>query len=178
MNSLSKAVFLDRDGTINKFDENNQVSYPEDLELLPGVIEAIQKLNKANYKIIVVTNQPRIAFGELTERQLINIHIKLKEILRKNNAFIYEIDYCPHYPKPVNGNISFYTKECNCRKPKPGLLLKNTKIHKIDLSKSYMIGDQPKDVEAGNAAGCKQSFLINEEKDLLYYVNLILREDK
>jgi len=140
---MNKAVFLDRDGTINE--EVNYLSDPKDLKLLPGVAEAIRMFNEANYKVIIITNQSAIARGFLTVEKLNNIHEKLLKLLEEKGARIDAIYYCPHHPD----------EECECRKPKAGLILRASKEHNINIRMSYMIGDRLIDIEAGRNAGCK-----------------------
>jgi len=139
---MNKAVFLDRDGTINK--EVNYLSDPKDLELLPRVVEAIKILNEAKYKLVIITNQSAVARGFLTIEKLNEIHEKLLVLLSQEGAKIDAIYYCPHHPN----------EDCECRKPKPGLILKASKEHEINLSKSFMIGDKLIDIETGKNAGC------------------------
>lgn len=157
-----KAIFLDRDGTINEL-----VGFLTDINLfniLPGVSEAIRKINKSSFLVIVVTNQPVIARGELTIEGLNNIHKKMETILGQNGAYIDGIYYCPHHPdRGFEGERPDLKIDCNCRKPKPGLLLKAAQDYNIDLSESYMIGDSENDIKAGKAAGCK-TILLNNKK--------------
>ena len=155
-----KAIFLDRDGTINKY-----VGFLRELgemELLPGVPEAIKAINKSGYLAVVVTNQPVIARGEVSFSKLENIHNKMETLLGKEGAYVDGIYFCPHHPhRGYEGEVVGLKIDCNCRKPKPGLLLKAAEDFNIDLKKSYMIGDSDSDVRAGEAAGCK-SIKINE----------------
>ena len=149
-----KAVFLDRDGTINKY--VGFLRNIDDFELLPGVAEAIRKINLSGYLAIVVTNQPVIARGEVTYSELQEIHNKMETLLGKQGAYIDKIYFCPHHPhKGFDGEIPELKIECDCRKPKPGMLLEAARDYNIDLSKSWMIGDSEKDVRAGKTAGCK-----------------------
>lgn len=157
-----KAIFLDRDGTINRY--VGFLTTPEDFELLPGVAEAIRKINKSGYLCIVVSNQPVIARGECTFEELQVIHDKMETLLGKEGVFVDAIYYCPHHPdKGFEGERPEYKIDCACRKPKPGLLLQAAKDWNIDLSQSYMIGDSERDVEAGKNAGCKQAILIEQD---------------
>lgn len=154
LKTKQKAVFLDRDGTINKY-----VGFLRDInefELLPQVSEAIKKINQSGYLTIVVSNQPVIARGEVTLSELDMIHNKMETLLGNDGAYLDAIYYCPHHPdKGFKGEIPKYKIECSCRKPKPGMLLKAAKDFNIDLSASYMIGDSKNDITAGKAAGCK-----------------------
>ena len=156
-----KAVFLDRDGTINKY--VGFLRNIEDFELLPGVIEAIKKINESGYLCIIVTNQPVIARGEVSEEELDDIHKKLETELGKDGAYIDGLYYCPHHPhKGFDGEIPELKIDCICRKPKPGMLLKASSDFNIDLSKSWMIGDSESDIVAGINAGCKTVLLSSD----------------
>ena len=165
-----KAIFLDRDGTINKY-----VGFLRDInkfELLDGVSEAIRKINLSQYLCIVVTNQPIIARGELSVDGLTEIHNKMETLLGNDGAYIDKIYYCPHHPdKGYDGEISELKIECECRKPKPGLIVKASKEFNIDLEKSWMIGDSERDILAGKNAGCKTILIGNEEYGQDYTTN-------
>lgn len=174
LSKKQKAIFLDRDGTINVY--KGFLTKAEDFELIPGAAEAIKLINRSGYLVIVVSNQPVIARGDCTFEELQTIHNRMETLLGKEGAFIDAIYYCPHHPdKGFEGEHPDYKFDCNCRKPKPGLLLQAAKDWNIDLNKSYMIGDSERDVLAGNAAGCKQSYLIkaNEPEALLSIINAI-----
>lgn len=154
LSNKQKAVFLDRDGTINKY--VGFLRHIEDFELIEGVSEAVKKINQSGYLAIVVTNQPVIARGEVTWEELNEIHKKMVTLLGRDGAYIDAIYVCPHHPdKGFEGERPEYKIDCDCRKPKPGLLLQAAKDFNIDLSQSIMIGDSDRDVEAGEAAGCK-----------------------
>ncbi len=177
-----KAIFLDRDGTINRY--VGFLRNIDDFELLPSVAEAIKKINASGYLAIVVTNQPVIARGEVTVPQLQEIHNKMETLLGAEDAYLDAIYYCPHHPhKGYEGEIPGLKIDCDCRKPKPGMLLKAAEDFNIDLSQSWMIGDGENDVKAGKAAGCRTA-LIGDGKfgqdirvnDLLSVVDLILEE--
>lgn len=164
LKNKQKAIFLDRDGTINKI--VGFVTKPEQFELIPGVAEAIKKINKSGYLAIVVTNQPVIARGDCSFEELQTIHDKMETELGKEGAFVDAIYVCPHHTdKGFEGERPEYKCYCNCRKPKPGLLLQAAKDFNIDLSESYMIGDSERDVEAGKSAGVKNSFKIEVNKN-------------
>ena len=175
-----KAVFLDRDGTINKYIGFLRDS--EQFELLPGVTEAIKMINSSGYLAIVVTNQPVIARGEVTVRELLNIHNKMETLLGEEGAYLDGIYYCPHHPhKGFDGEVSELKVECECRKPKPGMLLKAANDFNIDLSQSWMIGDGENDIKAGKSAGCRTVLLGSDDygqdmtaASLLQAVNQIL----
>ncbi|MBO4643470.1 MAG: HAD-IIIA family hydrolase [Alphaproteobacteria bacterium] len=155
-----KAVFLDRDGTLNK-----SVGFLKDIndfELLPDVPEAIRMINASGYLAVVVTNQPVIARGELSEVQLREIHNKMETLLGREGAYLDAIFYCPHHPdKGFEGEIAELKIECNCRKPKPGLLLKAAEKFNIDLAQSWIVGDFESDIKAGKAAGCRTALIGN-----------------
>ena len=175
LKNKQKAIFLDRDGTINKY--VGFLTKPEQFELLPGVAEAIKMINKSGYLAIVVTNQPVIARGDCTWDELQQIHDKMETELGKEGAFLDAIYICPHHKdKGFEGERPEYKFDCECRKPKPGLLLQAAKNFNIDLSLSYMIGDSENDVEAGKNAVLAKSIMIkrNEIQSLLKSVNLIL----
>ena len=158
LRNKQKAIFLDRDGTINKY-----VGYlrtPEQFELLEGVGEAIRKINLSGYLAIVVTNQPVIARGEVTVDGLQQIHNKMETMLGKEGAYLDGVYYCPHHPdKGFAGEVEELKIVCECRKPKAGLLLQAAKDFNIDLSQSWMIGDSENDVLAGKNAGCKTALI-------------------
>ncbi|MHB9293038.1 D-glycero-D-manno-heptose 1,7-bisphosphate phosphatase [Hollandina sp. SP2] len=148
-----KAVFLDRDGTINTF--NGFVKRPEDFELLEGAAEAIREINRSGYLAIVITNQPVIARGEVSLEDLAIIHNKMETELGKSGAYLDDIFFCPHHPdKGFPGERPEYKIDCDCRKPKPGMIVKAAEKYHIDLTASYMVGDDTRDVKAGRAAGC------------------------
>ena len=171
LHNKQKAIFLDRDGTINKY--VGFLRNIDDFELIEGVSEAIKKINQSGYLAIVVTNQPVIARGEVTWDELHEIHKKMGTLLGKDGAYIDGIYICPHHPdKGFVGERPEYKFDCDCRKPKPGLLLQAARDFNIDLSQSIIIGDSENDVEAGNNSGCKNSFLIgrNNADDLLKIV--------
>jgi D-glycero-D-manno-heptose 1,7-bisphosphate phosphatase len=158
-----KAVFLDRDGTINKF--NGFITKPDNFELIDGVSEAISRINEAGYLAIVITNQPVIARGEVSLEELEAIHNKMETDLGKSGAYLDDIFFCPHHPdKGFPGERPEYKIDCDCRKPKPGLILRAAKKYNIDVSQSYMAGDDMRDVEAGRAAGCRPVFITGKTK--------------
>lgn len=163
LKNKQKAIFLDRDGTINKM--VGFVTKPEQFELIEGAAEAIKTINKSGYLAIVVTNQPVIARGDCTFEELQTIHDKMETELGKVGAFVDAIYVCPHHTdKGFEGERPEYKCNCDCRKPKPGLLLQAAKDFNIDLSESYMIGDSHRDVEAGENAGVKKSIKVEENK--------------
>lgn len=153
-----KAVFLDRDGTINKY--VGFLRNIDDFELIPGVAEAIRKINSSGFLAFVVTNQPVIARGEVTVPELQEIHNKMETLLGAEGAYLDTIYYCPHHPhKGYEGEIPELKIDCDCRKPKPGMLIRAAEKFNIDFSASWMIGDGENDIKAGKAAGCKTALI-------------------
>lgn len=135
----------------------------EEFELIDGVSEAIKIINSLGFLCIVITNQPVIARGEVTVDELNSIHNKLETMLGHAGGFLNGIYYCPHHPhKGYAGEVIELKIDCNCRKPKPGLLLEASKDFNINLSQSFMVGDSESDVIAGKNAGCK-TVLITED---------------
>jgi D-glycero-D-manno-heptose 1,7-bisphosphate phosphatase len=152
---MNSAVFLDRDGVINrKPPEGDYITRWEDMELLPGVVEGIGLLNQANFCVIVITNQRCVAKGLISEAGLEEIHRRMTEILARSGARVDGIYYCPHDLEA----------SCACRKPAPGMLLEAARSRGIDLPSSWMVGDSDIDVEAGRRAGCK-TVLLRETGD-------------
>ncbi len=153
-----KAVFLDRDGTINRY--VGFLRNIDEFELLPGVAEGIRKINQSGYLAIVVTNQPVISRGEITYTQLQEIHNKMETLLGCEGAYLDAVYYCPHHPhKGYEGEITELKIVCDCRKPKPGMLLQAAQDFNIDLTHSWMIGDSENDIEAGKNAGCHTALI-------------------
>lgn len=158
-----KAIFLDRDGTINEY--VGFLRKEEDFRLIPGVSEAIKKINNSGYLAIVVTNQPVIARGEVTEEGLEEIHKKMETLLGLDGAYIDDVYYCPHHPdKGFEGEIPELKIECDCRKPKTGMLEKAAREHNIDLSSSIMIGDSTLDIKMAENAGMQSVLLKTGQK--------------
>ncbi len=161
LKNKQKAIFIDRDGTINKY--VGFLRNIDDFELLPGVADAIKTINASGYLAIVVTNQPVIARGEVTYKQLQEIHNKMETLLGSEGAYLDAIYFCPHHPhKGYDGEVPELKIECDCRKPKPGMLLKAVEDYNIDLSQSWMVGDGENDVKAGKAAGCRTALIGSE----------------
>ena len=147
-----KYIFLDRDGVI--CEDKHHIHKIEDIVLIPKSAEAIRLLNEHNYKVILITNQPVIARGLCRIDELKELNLYLERLLLKEGAKINKIYFCPHHP--TAGNNSTYTRECECRKPKPGMILQAKKDFNIgDLSTYYMLGDKMSDIHAGKSAGCK-----------------------
>lgn len=159
-----KAVFLDRDGTINKY--IGFLRDIDDFELIDGVASAIKAINASGYLAIVVTNQPVIARGEVSFEELQEIHNKMETLLGEQGAYVDAIYYCPHHPhKGYEGERPELKIECDCRKPKPGMLLQAAKDFNIDLEHSWMIGDGKNDITAGKNAGCHTALITVDEND-------------
>ncbi len=147
-------IFLDRDGVINfNMDSSPNV---EDFKLIPGVVEGVRKINQSGFLAIVATNQPMIAKGFLTFDELSKIHKKMETMLGEERAYLDGIYFCPHHPeRGFAGEIEELKVECNCRKPKSGMLLQAQTDFNIDLARSWMVGDSERDIIAGQNAGCK-----------------------
>ena len=155
-----KAVFLDRDGTIIVHEP--YLSSPDQLKLLPNAAEGIRLFREQGYLTIIVTNQSGIARGFFDEERLVLIHKKLMRMLEEAGITIDDIYYCPHH---TEGVIEQYALDCDCRKPKPKMLLDAARQHRIDLTQSIMIGDSDVDVLAGKNAGCTSVLIRNNLTD-------------
>ena len=148
------AIFLDRDGVINE--EKNNLSSLDEVELIDGSANAIKILNQKNYLVIIVTNQPQISKGFIDEKQLRLIHNKLEYLLGQCGAYVDDIFYCPHHPEyGFENEIRSLKIKCKCRKPEPGMILEAKSMYKINIKKSWLIGDRYRDIEAGNRAKVK-----------------------
>jgi D-glycero-D-manno-heptose 1,7-bisphosphate phosphatase len=142
--SHHKAVFLDRDGVINrKLPENAYVREPAEFEFLPGVIQALSIMRKLGFLLVVTTNQRGIGRGLMTDEDLKTVHLHMAEELRRNGIELDGVYYCPHEAH----------EQCGCRKPEPGMLFAATDDLCVDLAHSYMVGDSPSDIAAGQRAG-------------------------
>ena len=188
LRNKQKAIFLDRDGTINEY--VGFLRNVEDFKLISEVPEAISKINESVYLAIVATNQPVIARGEVTTSELDEIHMKMETDLGKNGAYLDDIFYCPHHPdRGFEGEVKELKIDCECRKPKIGMLKKAEAKYNIDLSQSWYIGDTTMDIQTGNNAGMKAVLVKTgeegkdgkydvspdyESNDLLDAVNFIL----
>lgn len=154
LKNKQKAIFLDRDGTINEY--VGFLTRLEDFKLLPEVAKAINHINNSIYIAIVATNQPVIARGDVTFAQLEEIHMKMESELGKCGAYLDDIFFCPHHPdKGYAGEIPELKKECECRKPKIGMIKEAEEKYNIDLSYSWYIGDTTMDIQTGKNAGMK-----------------------
>jgi D,D-heptose 1,7-bisphosphate phosphatase len=148
MPSRTKAIFLDRDGTINR--EVGNLHRIEDLRLLPGAARAIRAMNRMGFLVVIVTNQSVVAYGLLKEKQVDEIHALLIQRLQSRGAKIDAVYYCPHHP--TKAVVKEYGVFCRCRKPEIGMILKAIKKMRIDRSKSFLIGDMTTDIETGKRA--------------------------
>lgn len=147
---MNKAVFFDRDGTLNE--EVHYLHKIEDFKWIEGAIDAIKFCNDNGYLAIVITNQSGVARGYYPESDIMKLYDWMNDDLAKYGAHLDGIYYCPHHP---TGKVREYAIDCDCRKPKPGMLFKAQKDHNIDLKSSYLIGDGVRDVECAEAAGVK-----------------------
>lgn len=158
LKNKQRAIFLDRDGTINEY-----VGFLRDINdfrLIEGVSDAIKRINQSGYLAIVVTNQPVIARGEVTVPQLNEIHNKMETLLGADGAYLDAIYYCPHHPhKGYEGEIPELKIDCDCRKPKAGMLRRAAQEFNIDLSQSWMVGDGENDLLCGQNGGCKTAMI-------------------
>jgi len=166
---LSKAVFLDRDGVINElvyYPELGLIDSPHHIDqfkIINNVPLAIKNLKNIDYKIIIISNQPGIAKNKSTLKNLEMIKLKMKKKLKEKGAAIDGEYYCLHHPYAINIK---YKKDCDCRKPNPGLIFRAARDHKIKLERSFMVGDSWTDIKAGKIAGCKTILLGTEKCDL------------
>ena len=166
---MTKAVFLDRDGVINEliyYEDHGIIDSPftvAQFRLFPGVNEAIKMFHQKGFKVVVISNQPAIAKGHLTEETFERIREKMKADLDQEGAFLDGEYYCFHHPEAKNER---FKANCDCRKPRPGLLLRAAKELDLDLTQSWMIGDGLRDIKAGKSAGCKTILLGNMKCEL------------
>lgn len=152
---VAKAVFIDRDGVINK--EKEYLHRVEDFEFIDGVFDACRLFNKQGYKIIIVTNQSGIGRGYYSERDYEYLTEWMVACFTEQNIVITEVYYCPHHPEHGVGK---YRQKCDCRKPEPGMLLEAAQKYDIDLPHSLMFGDKEADIQAGHAAGAGATILV------------------
>ncbi|MBS3085499.1 HAD family hydrolase [Candidatus Pacearchaeota archaeon] len=175
---MNKAVFLDRDGVINKEKVGGGYNYKkEDITILPGVVEALKLLKDKGYLSIVVTNQPTIARGLISELELESLHEYLNENL---NNLIDKFYFCPHHPEMHSDVPEYalkYRVSCNCRKPAPGMLLQASKDFNINLRESWMIGDVISDIATGKNAGCKTIMIKSPKNKEIIISNINLNEN-
>ena len=152
---MTRAVFLDRDGVINQvvfsaegLDSPRSI---DEFKLLPGAAAGIRRLNELGLPVVVVSNQPGVAKGKFPASNLAAMTERMKEVLLDQSADLQGIYYCMHHPKAV---VDAYREDCDCRKPKPGLLIQAAKEMALQLEGSYMVGDQARDMIAGKSAAC------------------------
>jgi D-glycero-D-manno-heptose 1,7-bisphosphate phosphatase len=149
------ALFLDRDGVV--VEEVGYLRRVGDLRLLPGAAAAIRRLNQGGVPVVLVTNQSGVARGLLSEDRLREIHAALAGMLAAEGARLDGLYYCPHHPTAGAGD---YTMDCDCRKPKPGMLLRAARELEFELRLSALIGDTGSDIAAARAAGCAAAILV------------------
>jgi D-glycero-D-manno-heptose 1,7-bisphosphate phosphatase len=170
--SVSRAIFFDKDGVMNT--DRGVYGITEEPEFLPGIDSIISSSRFKGFQIIVVTNQPAVARGIVSEESLTKLLDAFKKKLahRNNNAIIDSIYYCPHHP---NADLQRYRLSCSCRKPKPGMILQACADLNIDPRKSYMVGDRISDVIAGHLAGCTTiQFLSGQHDNKMIDTDLIV----
>lgn len=169
---LVPAVFLDRDGTLNKlvyYPDHGVVDSPftaKQLKLLPNAAKALKLLRKKGFLLVLVSNQPGVAKGNMAKKAFAEIDKKLDSLLARGGASLDAKYYCPHHPNAV---LVAFRKKCICRKPKPGLILRAARELGIDPKRSYMVGDGINDVKAGQAAGCRTVFIGSFKPELWKY---------
>ena len=167
---MNKAVFLDRDGTINV--EKNYLYRIEDFEFLPGVIEALKSFQRAGYLLIIITNQSGIARGYYTENDFQKLNNWMIDTLKKQGVFITDVYFCPHLP---DAQKEKYRKECRCRKPRLGMYEQAIIDHSISLSESYAIGDKIRDCAICENTSCKGFLVAKNEKSEV--IDAVIRGD-
>ena len=166
---FKSAVFLDRDGVINK--DLGYVYKISDVEWINGSVEANKLLNKNDYLVFVISNQSGIARNFYNESDVNKLHSWMKNTLKKKNAVINEFSYCPHHPNAINRK---YRRECNCRKPNPGMIDNIVRNWKIDKKSSFLIGDNDTDIEAANRANISGYKFYSD--NLLKFVKKVIKE--
>ncbi len=152
---MNKACFLDRDGVL--IEEKEYLDSADQVILIDGAIDAIKLLKESGYLVVVVSNQSGVARGYFKENSILKVNRRITELLSKDHLYIDAFYHCPHHEK---GSIPKYTISCNCRKPKPGMLLKAAEDLSIDLQSSFMIGDKISDIGAAINAKCGDAFLV------------------
>ena len=157
----ARAVFVDRDGTLNEmvYDDTHGIMdsprRPAQVRLRKGAAAFVRGAKALGFKVVVVTNQPGIAKDTLTVAELNAVNARVAELLKKGRATWAALEYCPHHPDGDRKCRAKYVKNCTCRKPKPGLILRAARKLGVDVKRSWMIGDGLNDVQAGRAAGCR-----------------------
>ena len=153
-----QAAFLDRDGVINR--DRAYVSRWEDFEFVPGAVDAMRRLKKAGYALVVVTNQSGIARGYYSEAQYQALTAAMKQALLDAGAAVDAVYHCPHHPK---GKLAELAVDCDCRKPAPGMILRAAKELNLSLADSILVGDKPSDIEAARAAGVGRAYIVQSD---------------
>jgi len=143
---MKKAIFLDRDGTLNNNRDHYYISRPEDFQLNPGVVEALSELQSRGYRLVVITNQGGVSKGEYGMEEVEAVHACMRSLLKEGGVFLEEVYVCPHHADHEN---------CLCRKPLPLMIQKALARFDIDAAKSWMVGDAERDIQAGRAAGLR-----------------------
>ena len=156
---MNKAIFLDRDGTINV--EKNYLFRKEDFEFLPGVIDALKKLQEAGYILIIITNQSGIARGYYTEKDFEILNRWMLSELKNRGVIIAKVYYCPHLP---DAEVAEYRRDCECRKPKLGMYMQAVRDYDIDFWQSYAVGDKIRDCAICEKTNCKGYLIGTNEK--------------
>jgi histidinol-phosphate phosphatase family protein len=151
-----RAVFLDKDGTLIEDVPYN--TDPDRVRLSPRCAEGLRALCAAGYRLFVVSNQSGVARGRFPEEALVEVERRVRELLAAIGVPLFGFYYCPHHP---DGKVARYATACSCRKPRPGLLLRAAEEHRLDLARSWLVGDILDDVEAGRRAGCRTVLLSN-----------------
>jgi D-glycero-D-manno-heptose 1,7-bisphosphate phosphatase len=166
--SPKKAVFLDRDGVINhKAQEGDYIRTWDEIRFLPGAVAAVASLNRAGFKVFVVTNQRGVATRKVRMQDLLKIHERIQHVFALAGGVISQIYYCPHNT----------CENCGCRKPQPGMLKRAAQEHNLDLGASWMVGDSLTDVKAGENAGCRSVLLGSHSRDLSKVSQAVLVAD-
>ena len=162
---MNKAVFIDRDGVVNSDEGHYYVYREEDFVFNPGIEDSLLLLREAGFKLVLVTNQGGVAKGEYGIYEVEKLHAFMQFHLKAKGAEFDAIYYCPHHDS---------VSECECRKPKPGMILRAVRELDIDPSQSYLIGDSQRDIDAGNAAGLKVCFKVEKNTSIFKEANEIV----
>ena len=165
-----KICFLDRDGVIIK--DVHYIKKIKDVKFTRGIFEGLRKIQNLNYKICIVTNQSGIARGYLKEKKLKTIHNYIKKEFLKKNIKFKKISYCPHHPF---ASVNKYKKNCNYRKPKPGMIIKILQKNKnVSIDECFLIGDKITDIQAGRKAGLKKNFLLQKGMNFNNFIKKLI----
>lgn len=156
-----RGAFIDRDGVI--IEDRGYAHRPQDLAPLPGAIAALRELKSAGFALIVVTNQSGIARGLYSEADYLRFSMHLQSRLRAEGVQLDAVEYCPHLPEAA---LARYRLDCECRKPRPGMLQRAALRLGVDLSTSVVVGDRRTDIEAGRAAGAGRCYLVRSGREL------------